>query len=358
MSEYDDEIKNLKEKIIILEEQKQIKIEEERIRKEEELEKIKIKEDNKRKIEEEKIKIDQEKNRIREEIKKSLFYKDSYLPFIHEELLTKIYKIDLTINKNDILAKLQKYKIIHIEFLDYNNKKYTIFISINGDGYYKEMNSIEFKWFDEVEEELLIFGCINKNIINNVFSNVQDILKPIFPILENRLNFKFGNIEKIYTLYLKEEEIKKQKELEIIQEKIRIEEELKNKAKIREDEIRKLEEEKKRLEKIQENIFREEKIRRENEKNRIEKERIYRLQRQQEYISQNNNNNNYQQIEEDKDRLKHEKISNLINQAQITNNYAGFNSHGITYGDIREYFGTSAEPDVDQILNRIKNSLR
>ena len=357
MEEYDEKIRKLKEELAIIEEQKLLKIEEERIKKEEELEKIKIEEENKRKIEEEKIKVDQEKNRIREEIKKSLFYKDSYLPFIHEELLTKIYKIDFTINKNDILKKLQKYNIIHIEFLDYNTKKYTIFISINGDGYYKEMNSLEFKWFDEVEEELLIFGCINKNLINNVFSNVQDILKPIFPILENRLNFKFGNIEKIYTLYLKEEEIKKQKELEKIQEKIRLEEELKHKAKIREEEIRKLEEEEKRLEKIQEDIFREEKIRRENEKNRIEKERIYRLQRQQEYISQNNNNN-YQQIEEDKDRLKHEKISNLINQAQITNNYAGFNSHGITYGDIREYFGTSAEPGVDQIINRFKNSLR
>jgi hypothetical protein len=149
MEEYDEKIRKLKEELAIIEEQKLLKIEEERIKKEEELEKIKIEEENKRKIEEEKLKVDQEKNRIREEIKKSLFYKDSYLPFIHEELLTKIYKIDFTINKNDILKKLQKYKIIHIEFLDYNTKKYTIFISINGDGYYKEMNSLEFKWFDE-----------------------------------------------------------------------------------------------------------------------------------------------------------------------------------------------------------------
>jgi uncharacterized protein YqeY len=239
-----------REELAIIEEQKLLKIEEERIKKEEELEKIKIEEENKRKIEEEKIKVDQEKNRIREEIKKSLFYKDSYLPFIHEELLTKIYKIDFTINKNDILKKLQKYKIIHIEFLDYNTKKYTIFISINGDGYYKEMNSLEFKWFDEVEEELLIFGCINKNLINNVFSNVQDILKPIFPILENRLNFKFGNIEKIYTLYLKEEEIKKQKELEKIQEKIRLEEEERiRKEKLEEEErIINIEKEKREIE--------------------------------------------------------------------------------------------------------------
>jgi hypothetical protein len=71
MDEYDEEIKYLKEKIAILEEQKLLKIEEERIKKEEELEKIKIEEENKRKIEEEKIKVDQEKNRIREEIKKS-----------------------------------------------------------------------------------------------------------------------------------------------------------------------------------------------------------------------------------------------------------------------------------------------
>jgi hypothetical protein len=250
MEEYEDEIKYLKEKITILEEQKQIKIEEERIKKEEELEKIKIKEDNKRKIEEEKIKVDQEKNRIREEIKKAIFYKDSYLPFIHEDLLSKIYKIDLTINKNDILAKLQKYKIIHIEFLDYNNKKYTIFISINGDGYFKEINNLEFQWFDEVEEELLIFGCISKNIINKVFNNIQDILKPILPILENRLNFKFGNIEKIYTLYLKEEEIKKQEELKIIQEKIRLEEEeMIRKEKLKEEErIINIEKEKREIE--------------------------------------------------------------------------------------------------------------
>jgi len=250
MEEYDEKIRKLKEELAIIEEQKLLKIEEERIKKEEELEKIKIEEENKRKIEEEKIKVDQEKNRIREEIKKSLFYKDSYLPFIHEELLTKIYKIDFTINKNDILKKLQKYKIIHIEFLDYNTKKYTIFISINGDGYYKEMNSLEFEWFNEVEEELLIFGCINKNIINNVFSNVQDIFKPIFPILENRLNFKFGNIEKIYTLYLKEEEIKKQEELEKIQEKIRLEEEERiRKEKLEEEErIINIEKEKRKIE--------------------------------------------------------------------------------------------------------------
>ena len=153
--------------------------------------------------------------------------------------------------------------------------------------------------------------------------------------------------EKNCNLYLKEDDIKKQIELEIIQEKNRSEEE-KRLEKIKEDMFR---QEKNRLEEEK----RLEKIKRETEKNRIEKERIYRLQKQQEYTSQNNNY--YQQIEEDKDRLKHEKISNLINQAKITNNYAGFNSHGITYGDIREYFGTSAEPGIDQIINNIKNSM-
>lgn len=61
--------------------------------------------------------------------------------------------------------------------------------------------------------------------------------------------------------------------------------------------------------------------------------------------------------EDEKRREKEYKISNLINDAQMTNNYGIFRSHGITYSEVREYIGSSAEPGVDNFLNRLRNSM-
>jgi len=78
-------------------------------------------------------------------------------------------------------------------------------------------------------------------------------------------------------------------------------------------------------------------------------------------ILKNENYKYHQNIEEERQNIeeerKHKKISNLLAQAQMTNNYSIFNLHGINYGDIQEYFGTSGEPGVDQIKNRIRNSM-